>query len=114
LPGRGPDGLGRARTWNWPDRVIEVSPQQAAMADIDVVILQRPHEFDLAERWLRRRPGIDVPALYVEHNAPQGRINEMRHIAADRPGLVLVHVSYQRPVLGRGSDPPGRHRAWDR
>jgi glycosyltransferase involved in cell wall biosynthesis len=61
-----------------------------------VVVLQRPEEMEgLAERWLGgRRPGRDVPAVYVEHNAPQGRIAEMRHPAADRTDLVVVHVTH--------------------
>jgi glycosyltransferase involved in cell wall biosynthesis len=58
-------------------------------------VLQRPPELErLAEAWLGRRPGRDVPAVYVEHNAPQGRIAEMRHPAADRPDLLLVHVTH--------------------
>jgi glycosyltransferase involved in cell wall biosynthesis len=95
LPGRGPDGLGRAQTWDWPPSAIEVSPDEAAGADVDVVIAQRPHELRvLAERWLGgRRPGLDVPCVYVEHNVPQGRINAMRHPAADRPELTVVHVT---------------------
>ena len=96
LPCRGPDGLGRARTWDWPDPVVEVGPEEAAETDVDVVILQRPHELDgLAERWLGgRKPGREVPAIYVEHTSPEGRIAEMRHPAADRPDLVLVHVTH--------------------
>src|SRR5947199_5198583 len=59
LPDRGPDGRGRARTWQWPDSVIEVSPAEAADADVDAVILQRPEELaSLAATWLGgRRPG---------------------------------------------------------
>jgi hypothetical protein len=96
LPDRGPDGRGRARTYAWPERAVEVGPDEAAAAEVDVVVLQRPHELDgLAERWLGgRRPGRDVPAVYVEHNAPQGRIAEMRHPVADRDDLVLVHVTH--------------------
>jgi len=95
LPDRGPDGLGRARTWDWPANVVEVTPDEARSLDVDVVILQRPHELErLAEVWLGRRPGRDVPAIYLEHNAPQGRIGEMRHPAADRDDLTLVHVTH--------------------
>jgi hypothetical protein len=98
VPDRGPDGRGRARTWEWPANAVELTQAElAARADeIDVVVLQRPHELeDLAERWLGgRRPGRDVPAIYVEHNAPQGRIAEMRHPAADRGDLTLVHVTH--------------------
>ena len=93
---RGPEGRGRAQTWEWPASAIEVTPEEAADADVDVVLLQRPQELDgLAEQWLGgRRPGRDVPAIYVEHNAPQGPINEMRHPAADRPGFTICHVTH--------------------
>ncbi len=95
LPGRGADGRGRARTWDWPDSVAELTPAQAASAEVDVVILQRPEElYGLAEGWLGgRRPGVDVPAIYLEHNAPQGHIADMRHPAADHDGLVVAHVT---------------------
>jgi glycosyltransferase involved in cell wall biosynthesis len=63
--------------------------------DLDLVILQRPHELEtLAGAWLGRRPGRDVPAVYLEHNAPQGRVNDLRHAAADRDGLLVVHVTH--------------------
>ncbi|CAN5507802.1 glycosyltransferase [soil metagenome] len=96
LPGRGPDGRGRAQTWSWPSSAVEVTPSDAAGAEVDVVVLQRPHELDgLAERWLGgRRPGRDVPAVYLEHSSPQGRIADMRHPAADRSDLLLVHVTH--------------------
>src|ERR671922_358925 len=94
-PDRGPDGRGRAATWDWPRSVREVAPERLADEKIDVIILQRPVELErLAEAWLRRRPGRDVPAVCLEHNAPQGRVNELRHWAADRPDLVVVHVTH--------------------
>jgi hypothetical protein len=94
LPGRGPNGRGRAATWEWPDSVVEVSPTQARTKDIDVLILQRPEEFRLAERWLGRRPGRDIPTIYVEHNAPQGLINDMHHVACGWDGVTVVHVTH--------------------
>jgi hypothetical protein len=96
LPDRGPDGRGRARTWDWPASVRELTPQELAEAEVDVAVLQRPHELEqLAEDWLGgRRPGRDLPAVYVEHNAPQGRIAEMRHPAGDRPDLLVCHVTH--------------------
>jgi hypothetical protein len=96
LPDRGADGRGRADTWEWPASVVEVTPARLAEEHVDVVVLQRPLELDgLAERWLGgRRPGRDVPAAYLEHNAPQGRINELRHPAADRRDLTVVHVTH--------------------
>jgi glycosyltransferase involved in cell wall biosynthesis len=96
VPDRGPEGRGRARTYAWPASAFEVTREEAAEAEVDVVVLQRPEELGgLAERWLGgRRPGRDVPAIYLEHNAPQGRIAEMRHPAADRDDLQIVHVTH--------------------
>jgi hypothetical protein len=93
---RGPDGLGRARTYSWPASAVEVTREEAAAAEVDVVVLQRPHELEgLAAEWLGgRRPGREVAAVYLEHNAPQGRINDLRHVAADRPDLVVAHVTH--------------------
>lgn len=109
LPGRGPDGRGRAQTYAWPDAAIEVTPEQARRADVDLVVLQRPEELEhLAEDWLGRRPGRDLPAIVLEHNAPQGRINEMRHWAADRPELMLVHVTHFNALFWDGGTTPTR------
>ena len=95
VEGRGADGVGIARTYEWPDSVVELPPERLRDEHFDLVILQRPHELEhLAEDWLGRRPGRDLPAVYVEHNAPQGRIAEMRHPAADRDDLLLVHVTH--------------------
>ncbi len=95
VEGRGPDGLGLPTTYVWPEEVRELSPEALREEPFDVVVLQRPHELEsLCEEWLGRRPGRDVPAVYVEHNAPQGRIADLRHPAADRDDIVLVHVTF--------------------
>jgi glycosyltransferase involved in cell wall biosynthesis len=92
VPDRGPDGRGRARTWEWPQGAIEVTREEACDAPVDAVILQRPVELErLAREWLGDRR---VPTIYVEHNAPQGRIAEMRHLAADRDDVTVVHVTH--------------------
>jgi len=82
-------GLGRARTYSWPDSAVEVTPEELATADVDVVIAQRPEELELARRWTRRR----LPTIYVEHNTPKGDVPATRHPVADRSDLLLVHVT---------------------
>ena len=75
LPERGPDGrrASRAPGTGRPS-AVELTPERAARrADVDVVVLQRPEELELAADWTGRRPGRDVPAVCLEHNAPQGR-----------------------------------------
>jgi glycosyltransferase involved in cell wall biosynthesis len=110
LPGRGPDGRGRAETFPWPESAVEVTPEEAAEAEVDAVILQRPEELNgLAEEWLGgRRPGKDVPAVYLEHNAPQGRINALRHPAADHPELLAVHVTHFNDLFWDTGSTPTR------
>jgi hypothetical protein len=109
VPDRGPDGRGRARTYAWPPTAVEVPPDELARAPVDVVVLQRPEDEALARRWLGDRlPGRDVPAVWVEHNAPQGRIADLRHPAADRDDLVLVHVTATNALFWDSGATPTR------
>ena len=109
VPGRGPEGRGRAQTYAWPENAVEVTREQARGADVDVLVVQRPEELaELAERWLGRRPGRDVPTIVLEHNAPQGRVNEMRHWAADRPELQVVHVTHFNALFWDTGATPAR------
>jgi glycosyltransferase involved in cell wall biosynthesis len=102
LPGRPADGRGRAQSWDWPATVREVTPAEirAAFDDgaVDVVVLQRPHELALLEEWTGRRAGVDVPAVYVEHNTPTEHAARSRHPVADVDAVAdgrvpIVHVT---------------------
>lgn len=100
LADRGPDGRGRAQTFVWPDSVQEVTPEQARDLEVDIVVLQRPTELtDLTPAWLGRRPGVEVPALYVEHNAPEPAAATTPHLLADRDDIPLVHVSHFNALM---------------
>jgi hypothetical protein len=91
---RGPNGRGRARTWDWPDSVQELTPEQLHAVPIDLMVLQRPQEVELAGSWTGRRPGDDVPAVYVEHDSPNGSAVDTRHPLADRDDILVVHVTH--------------------
>jgi hypothetical protein len=105
LPDRGPDGVGIARTYTWPDSVTELPPERLADEDFDVVVLQRPHEPGLVREWLGDRR---VQTVYVEHNAPQGRIADMRHPMADRGDVLLVHVTHFNALFWDAGSTPTR------
>jgi glycosyltransferase involved in cell wall biosynthesis len=95
-PERNGDGLGRARTWDWPVSVQEVPVSGLRDCEVDLVVLQRPHEVELAERWLGRRPGRDVTAVYVEHNTPlhgEPDVPDTRHPLADQDDILIAHVT---------------------
>ena len=99
VPGRGPDGLGRARTWDWPAAAREVTPEQLRDEDVDVVVLQRVRDLELVRQWLGREPGRDLPAVFLEHNAPglepdDGPVPHTRHPLADRDDIPIAHVPH--------------------
>jgi hypothetical protein len=95
LPGRPPDGRGRPSrpgTFDWPANAAEVAPDTLRSAHIDVAIAQRPEDLTLIERWTGRRPGRDLPTVYVEHNTPP-RVGA-EHVAAGSDGVTVVHVTH--------------------
>lgn len=93
LPDRGPWGLGRAGR-DWPPTVQEVSLETLDADSVDAVVLQRPEEHAEVARALGRRPGVDLPAIYLEHNTPKGDVPFTRHPFADQHAIPLVHVTH--------------------
>ncbi|HSI93835.1 MAG TPA: glycosyltransferase family 4 protein [Jiangellaceae bacterium] len=106
LPDRGPDGRGRAQTWDWPPNAVEIPVDELRDADIDVVILQRPIEPVLLRLWTGRVGGADLPAVYVEHNAPPGPAAASPHPLAGQTAIPVVHVThYNRLMWDCGAAP---------
>lgn len=93
LPERGAWGLGRGGR-AWPAGAIEIVPSTVREEPIDLVVLQRLEELELAERLLGRRLGADVPAVFVEHNTPKPAAATTTHPLADRSDIPIVHVTY--------------------
>ncbi|WP_230928255.1 glycosyltransferase [Dietzia aurantiaca] len=112
LPDRGPDGRGRARTWDWPGSVTELSPDDlratAADGGIDAVVLQRRHEVDLVHDWTGLRAGVDVPAVYVEHDTPREHAVTSRHPLAAQSTIPVVHVTWFNHLMWDCGDAPTR------
>ena len=79
---------------DWPPTVVDVPEADLASTPVDVVVLQRLEEFELAQRLLGRRLGVDVPVIFVEHNTPRADVPESEHPLAGRPDLLLVHVTH--------------------
>lgn len=98
LPEGGPWGRGRCGR-DWPGTARDMPVDELAAHDVDVVVLQRPEELELTERWLGRRPGVDVPAVYVEHNAPPEHAARSRHPMAGRADVPLVHVTHFNELM---------------
>lgn len=100
----GEGGIGLAGR-SWPN-AQEVPLEELGREDIDLVVLQRPHEAALVARWAGRRPGSELPAVYVEHNAPRPSPAQSRHVVADRTDIPLVHVTdFNRLMWDNGRAP---------
>ncbi|MEV6909119.1 glycosyltransferase [Amycolatopsis sp. NPDC051071] len=104
---------------DWPN-AEEVPVDRLKDLDPDVVVLQRPEEIDLVDRWLGRRPGGDLPAVFVEHNTPRPSAATTRHPLADRNDIPLAHVTHFNElmwdsglaptvVISHGIPDPGDH-----
>lgn len=108
-PGRGPEGRGRAQTWDWPPNAREVPVDRLRDEQLDCVVLQRPEEVDLCERWTGRVPGRDLPAVYLEHNTPRGPAVETQHPVVSDPrlrGVTVVHVTDFNALVWDCGDSP--------
>ncbi len=97
-PERDAFGLGRGGR-DWPENAVEVAPADLREMDVDVVVLQRLEELELAEEWLGRRLGRDVAAVFVEHNTPKGDVPQSVHPLADRPDITIVHVTHFNALM---------------
>ena len=89
-----------------PPNAVEVPAAELNSAEFDVAIVQRPHELELMAEWTGRRPGTDVPAVYVEHNTPPGPAASTRHPLAEQASIPIVHVThFNRLMWDNGSAP---------
>lgn len=105
LPDGGPWGLGRAGR-DWPDSVEEVDLGALDPGSVDAVVLQRPDEAGEVARLLRRVPGRDLPAVYVEHNTPKGHVPSTVHPLAGQSAIPLVHVTHFNALIWDNGSAP--------
>jgi outer membrane murein-binding lipoprotein Lpp len=90
---------------DWP-HAREVGPERLRDEDIDLVVLQRPEELELTERWTGRTPGRDLAAVFVEHNAPRPLAVDSVHPLAERSDIPVVHVTdFNRLMWDNGKAP---------
>lgn len=100
---QGPWGLGRGGR-DWPASAIDVASDALREESVDVVVLQRVEELELAERLLGRRLGTDVPAVFLEHNTPKPAAVTTRHPFADRTDIPIVHVTHFNRLVWDNGD----------
>ena len=103
-----PEGYGgRGPTYLWSLDTVDVQAEEVRGLDLDLVIYQTPKNF-FEDAWEILSPEQRaLPSLYLEHNAPQGRLNEMVHPIND-PGILLVHVTHFNDLFWDCRETPTR------
>ncbi len=106
-PGK-PEGYGgRGPTYSWSPDTIDVPAEDVRDLDLDLVVYQTIKNFTEDAREILSPEQRALPAIYLEHNTPQGRINEMVHPVND-PGVLLVHVTHFNDLFWDSRETPTR------
>jgi hypothetical protein len=77
-----------------PNNAYEVTADELHDQPPHLVLLQRLEEIELCAEHLGRRPGRDLPAIFLEHNTPKTDVPLTRHPLADDASLLVVHVTH--------------------
>jgi hypothetical protein len=103
-----PEGYGgRGPTYLWSPETVEVPAEEVRYLDLDLVIYQTQMNFFEDARETLTPEQRSLPAIYLEHNTPQGRINDMVHPVND-PGVLLVHVTHFNDLFWDCRETPTR------
>ena len=106
-PGK-PEGYGgRGPTYSWSPETVEVAHEQVRDLDLDLIIYQTPKNYFEDAPEILSPEQRALPAIYLEHNTPQGRINEMVHPVNDS-GTLLVHVTHFNDLFWDSRQTPTR------
>ncbi len=76
-----------------PMSAREVSAAELRDDPPDLVLLQRLEEVGLCREELARAPGVELPAIFLEHNTPKTDVPNTRHPLADAAGLMIIQVT---------------------
>ena len=98
--GRG--GLSRIRTQTGrgaPPNAHEIERARLTEDPPDLMVLQRLEDVAQFEELTGRRPGRDLPAIFLEHNIPKADVPHSVHPFADRPDVLIVHVTHFNAVF---------------
>lgn len=89
-----PEGYGgRGPTFPWSEETVDVPAEEVRGLDLDLIVYQSEKNFREDAREILTEEQRGLPAIFLEHNTPQGRIDEMVH-PIDDPGVLLVHVTH--------------------
>lgn len=102
-----PDRYGGApdRT-DLPPSIVEVPADEVRDLDLDVILCQSRQNW-LSDRFeILSDEQLRLPHVYLEHDPPREHPTDTRHLVADEPNVLLVHVTaFNALMWDNGSTP---------
>jgi hypothetical protein len=103
-----PEGYGgRGSTYAWSSETIDVPAEEVRDLDLDLIIYQTEKNLFEDAREILTAEQRSLPAIYLEHNTPQGHVNEMVHPVNDSR-VLLVHVTHFNDLFWDCRETPTR------
>jgi hypothetical protein len=92
-PHRGAGYGGIGGPFPWPSNVREVPVEDIRHEELDCVLFQSPGAYRNDQFEILSEEQRHLPRLYLEHDPPREHPTDTRHVVADDPDIVLVHVT---------------------
>ena len=92
-PHRGPGYGGIGGPFPWPANVHEVPCDDVSRQQFDCVLFQSADHYLSDQHTLLSAEQRRLPRVYLEHDPPREHPTDTRHVVADDPETVLVHVT---------------------
>ncbi|MFX1767397.1 glycosyltransferase family 4 protein [Paraburkholderia sp. A1RI-2L] len=106
-PGRPPGYAGRSGVLPWGNNVHEVSAEDLASREFDVIVYQQRSHWETDRLNLLSEAQRRLPQVYIEHDPPQEAPFAQRHWVDD-PNALLVHVTAFNQLMWDSGATPAR------
>lgn len=102
-----PEGYcGRGVDSTMPDYVREIPAEEVKNLSLDLIIFQTPQNYLQDQHEILTAEQRRLPKIYLQHNTPEPHPTESRHVVADDPDVLLVHVThFNRLMWDNGKAP---------
>jgi len=103
-----PEGYGgRAKGFEWPDNVHDISAEDVGELDLDCVIFQSAKNYLEDQYEILTERQRRLPRIYLEHDTPRQHPTDTRHVCND-PDVLLVHVTHFNRLMWDNGETPTR------
>jgi glycosyltransferase involved in cell wall biosynthesis len=95
---------GRGKTFQFGENVIEVPVEEVRELSFDCILFQSEKNFRIDQHEILSDAQRQLPAVYLEHNAPEPHPVYSDHPLID-PEVVLVHVTHYNKLMWKNNVP---------